>query len=151
LNKIQFQIVNFVRSGTFAAKNQHIMKQNSFRKHFPLFVVFNILGLILTGCYYDNEEELYSGTVCDTAAPSYLTTIKPIISDNCLSCHSGATPTAGLSLETHDLLVSAIQNKQLMDHVMQLNGYSLMPPSGQLSNCRIEQLNAWVSNGMPNN
>jgi len=110
-----------------------------------------LIMLSFGGCYYDNEEELYPGTVCDTASPSYLNIIKPIISENCTGCHGGASPTAGLNLTSHADLTAAILNKNLMDHLTQQNGYSLMPPSGQLSNCRIDQINAWILNGMPNN
>jgi cytochrome c5 len=113
----------------------------------PALLIF----LAFEGCYYDNEEELYPGTVCDTAAPSYLTTIKPIISGNCTGCHGGASPTAGLSLTSHSDLTAAITNRNLMDHLTQQNGFSLMPPSGRLSNCRIDQINAWIVNGMPDN
>ncbi len=105
----------------------------------------------LTSCYYDNEETLYPVSVCDTVSPAFSTVITPIIASNCQGCHSGSAPSAGLSLTTYAQIQSAVQSKNLMDHVMQTNGYSLMPPSGMLSNCKIDQLNTWISGGMPNN
>lgn len=117
-----------------------------------LFAMF-FLGLLLIagGCYYDNEEALYPGSVCDTASPTYTATISPIISSNCLSCHSGSAPSASLSLNSYELVKSAVQSKSLLNHLLQQNGYSLMPPSGQLSNCNIDQINSWITKGMPEN
>jgi len=107
--------------------------------------------LALNACYYDNEEALYPGTSCDTISPTYTQTISPIISSNCLGCHSGSAPSAGLSLDTYATVKAAVQNKNLRDHLMQQNGFSLMPPSGMLSNCNIDKINAWVQDGMPEN
>jgi cytochrome c5 len=111
------------------------------------------LGVLLVsgGCYYDNEEALYPGTVCDTTSPSYTTTISTIISSNCQSCHAGSTPSAGLSLTSYSQVKSAVETRNLLNHLLQKNGYSLMPPSGQLSNCNIDQINSWIANGMPEN
>jgi cytochrome c5 len=114
--------------------------------------VLGIACLIaLSSCYYDNEEALYPGTSCDTASPTYSQTISPIISSNCLGCHSGSAPSAGLLLDTYANLKAAVQSKNLQDHLVQQNGFSLMPPAGMLSNCKIDQVNAWVQNGMPEN
>ncbi|MBK7029243.1 MAG: hypothetical protein IPH45_08500 [Bacteroidales bacterium] len=108
------------------------------------------LTLFFGGCYYDNEEALYPGTTCDTTSPTYQLTISPIISANCLSCHAGNAPSAGLTLSTYEQVKSAVQNKNLQNHIMQQNGFSIMPPSGQMNNCKIDQLNSWVAAGMPN-
>lgn len=107
--------------------------------------------LVAGGCYYDNEEALYPGTVCDTTSPAYTTTISSIISSNCQSCHSGSSPSAGLSLTSYSQVKSAVETKNLLNHLLQQNGYSLMPPSGQLSNCNIDQINSWIAKGMPEN
>jgi hypothetical protein len=116
-----------------------------------LLLSLSVMLLALSSCYYDNEEALYpvrpSSNDCDTVAPTYSVTIQPIIQDNCLGCHSGSDPYAGLNLSTLDNLKTAINNNNLMNHVRE-NGYSIMPPSGSLSECNIKELNAWIVNGM---
>lgn len=116
-----------------------------------LILTFSLGLLLLGGCYYDNEEALYPGTVCDTVSPSFATTILPIIEKNCASCHSGAAPSAGLSLSNYNEVKSAVNNNFLLDRVLQLNGSTVMPPSGPLTNCNLDQINSWISQGMPNN
>ncbi|MBK7214249.1 MAG: hypothetical protein IPH88_13315 [Bacteroidales bacterium] len=116
-----------------------------------LILTFSLGLLLLGGCYYDNEEALYPGTVCDTVSPSFATTILPIIEKNCASCHSGAALSAGLSLSNYNEVKSAVNNNFLLDRVLQLNGSSVMPPSGPLTNCNLDQINSWISQGMPNN
>ena len=55
-----------------------------------LFTLGLLAGLfyalsVPTGCYYDNEEELYGGdtTACDTANMRYSVEIKQILQANC--------------------------------------------------------------------
>jgi hypothetical protein len=107
--------------------------------------------LSLSSCYYDNEEALYpvrgSGE-CDTTNPTYTLTIQPIIQNNCQSCHSGGAPSGNLDLTTFDNVVAGINSHNLMGHVIGTD-YSLMPPSGSLSSCNINQLNSWITKGMP--
>lgn len=70
----------------------------------PLLCLGMLLGLT-SGCYYDNEEELYQNiedtTQCDTSEVTFQQTVDPIISTNCAvsGCHAGTSPTAGLNLE----------------------------------------------------
>jgi cytochrome c5 len=113
------------------------------------------LFVLLTGlssCYYDNEEALYPerpGTnTCDTANPTFSATISPIVQNNCQGCHSGGSPSGNLDLTTYENVVSAVSNKNLFGHLLGTS-YSLMPPSGSLSECNINQFNAWISKGMP--
>ncbi|HEX2618409.1 MAG TPA: hypothetical protein VHL57_12760, partial [Flavobacteriales bacterium] len=42
-----------------------------------------------SGCYYDNEAELYPSTFCDTTNVTYALRVLPIIQSNCATpgCH----------------------------------------------------------------
>jgi hypothetical protein len=118
-----------------------------------LFAV-SCMGLIigLSSCYYDNEEALYPvrpGTsTCDTVNPTYAATIQPTINNNCQGCHSGSAPSADLDLSTLDNVKTAVNSKNLLNHLMG-NNASLMPPSGSLSDCNIKEFDVWITNGMP--
>lgn len=112
------------------------------------------IGLLtgLSSCYYDNEEALYPvrpGTSsCDTANPTYAATIQPIIQNNCQGCHSGSAPSGNLDLTTFNNVVSAVNNNHLFGHIVGTS-YSMMPPSGSLSECNINEFNSWINKGMP--
>jgi hypothetical protein len=118
-----------------------------------------ILGSMVTGCYYDNEECLYpEGTVpCDTANVTFSGTIWPIINDNCVACHSGGTPSGNVSLENYDDISSAAQiepgNYGSLYGVMSwAQGNSPMPKNGEkLSDCILRQVEIWIENGTPDN
>ncbi|WNJ18117.1 hypothetical protein [Pontibacter sp. G13] len=111
--------------------------------------------LSLAGCYYDNEEELYGGlpeAPCDTTDVSYTADIVPILEDDCIVCHSGSVPSAGISLETYaDVKVQA-DNGRLVGSIAHLPGFDPMPQGGaQLPDCEVNQVTAWVNAGALDN
>ena len=115
-----------------------------------------ILLVILasSGCYYDNEQDLYDANkACDTATVTYSGVVSTIIGNNCLNSHSGtASSGGGFNLEGHTNLKKYADNGQLMGTITHGSSYSPMP-KGQpkLSNCNIAKVQAWVSAGAPNN
>ena len=115
------------------------MKPALFRTAFALLSV-------LSGCYYDNAEELYGTTPCDASAVTWTVDIQPMLQANCVSCHSGASPSGGKDLSTYanvkTYLGGAVSrmNKPLGDPL-------IMPPSGPLSTCSLTKLDAWVAAG----
>jgi hypothetical protein len=115
-----------------------------------------ILGLVLTGitfsgCYYDTEEELYSSVSCDTASVTYSGTVKPMIEQQCLSCHSGAQPSGGIDLSTYAAVKVQADNGQLYGAIAHLEGFQPMPQGSKLSNCDISKVKIWVDASAPQN
>jgi len=108
-----------------------------------LFICF------FTACYYDNEEELYPNSDCNTDAVSFSVQIQPIISSSCATpgCHV-AGGTAGFSLETYSEIKSKVDDGSFRDRVIVQQN---MPPSEDLSSCELEQLKVWLDEGAPNN
>ncbi|OFY28139.1 MAG: hypothetical protein A2X09_00915 [Bacteroidetes bacterium GWF2_43_11] len=90
-------------------------------------------------------------TNCDTLNVTFAGTIMPMIQTNCTGCHSGASPGGGIFLTNYAQVETIATTGQLMGVVKHLTGYQPMPPSGQLSDCQIAQLNKWIANGKPNN
>lgn len=119
------------------------------------FYVFGII--LLSGCYYDKKEILYprQANGCDTVKATYSRIVAPIITSNCLGCHSSKTAASmggGYDLEGYDKLAPyAGQNGLLIRTITHDPGVAPMPPSGKLSDCEITEVTTWVNEGAVNN
>jgi Planctomycete cytochrome C len=121
-------------------------------KRSVLFILIAVVTVFIQGCYYDVEEELYPANDCDTTNVTYSLTIKPIIDDNCLFCHSQASQQGGVVLETHDDLLGYANSGQLVGSVTHDPDYAAMPQgAAKLSDCNILKIDKWVRTGSPNN
>ncbi len=114
-------------------------------------LVYILLGsLVLSGCYYDNEEDLYSAAPNpnDTAAISYVTTIQPMIAQNCAipGCH-----VANAQLPDLSSYAGLFANKDRVK-ARGVNGSpSAMPASGLMSPENRNKLGTWIDRGARNN
>jgi hypothetical protein len=117
--------------------------------------LFFALGasLLLMGCYYDIESDLYGPpSACDTTAVTFAGHIAPLVASECAGCHSGASPDGGLTLDGHASISAAFVDGAALDRVSRSAGSSgAMPPSGPLPSCDVTVLRAWVDAGAPNN
>ena len=124
------------------------------------------IGLIvisLTGCYYDNLEELHPNiTPCDTSGVvSYATDINPIIQNSCgaqdLACHKTDASTSGYGFGTYDELILSIDNSgiflETIKHDPSISTSKWMPKnvSSKIDDCSIQKIEAWLNRGRPNN
>ena len=108
----------------------------------------------LSGCYYDQSSELYpaGAGACDSTAFSYTSDISPIITNNCLNCHSASLAQGGVNLEGFDNLQTYAQNGRLLGSVTHASGYFPMPLGApKLSDCDLAKIRQWVNNGVLNN
>lgn len=117
--------------------------------------------VIFAGCYKDTEEELYPDwtntgadtTGCDTTDVSFVTTIKPILDQNCAisGCHDAASSgNSGYDLSTYAGV--NLSKDRIVGAVRQQTGFSAMPKGGaKLNNCQVSQISAWVTEGAKNN
>lgn len=128
---------------------EHLKTKSTFR----LIAMFFTATLILSSCYKDNEEELYpGGTDCITENVSFAQTIWPVVNNNCVSCHSGAGASAGISLSSHSEIVAAIDGGRFLGAIRHDQGFSAMPQgASKLNDCSIQQIEAWVQQGKLNN
>ncbi len=116
-----------------------------------------VLIIFIAGCYYDNEEKLYSeiSTSCDLNNVTFAATVKPILQASCFACHSNSTATSsgnGIRLENYTDVQNFAKNGILMGVVKHSSGYLPMPDGGgKLSDCEINQLQKWIDNGTLNN
>lgn len=117
-------------------------------------LVFIISAVLINGCYYDVEEELYpqQGLACDTAAITYTQTIQPIIAEKCLTCHSQALQLGNIVLEGHMALADVAATGALLGAIKHESGFSAMPQGeAKLDDCTILKIEKWVNDGTPNN
>ena len=98
----------------------------------------------------EGARDISSLNYCDSIHVNYSGTIHSIFQTYCISCHSGANPSANLTLTTYDEIKYAMVNKALLDHLQEINGYSLMPQTGPLPSCNIAQIKKWYNDGLPN-
>jgi hypothetical protein len=105
---------------------------------------------VLAGCYYDVEQELYGS--CNTADPKFSTTILPVLSSNdCLSCHSGPTPSGNINLTTYAGVKARVTDGKLLPAVKGTGPIKMPPGGGSMSPCDIRKIEAWVNAGAPEN
>lgn len=122
-----------------------------------LITLTAIIMLSLTeSCYYDKADLLYPDgkTVCDsTTTAKFSTDVLPLMNTSCNSgCHSTASASAGIILDTYNGVKAQVANGKLMGSINQANGYSAMPKGGgKLNTCTIAKLQQWINAGAPNN
>jgi hypothetical protein len=117
-----------------------------------LVIISSLLLNSLNSCYYDKSDLLYPNTACDTAAVKYSTSVLPVLSSNCINCHGGATPSAGISLDSYAGVKMQVDNGRLWGAVSHNPNYSPMPKnSNKLNTCSLEKIRIWIAAGAPNN
>lgn len=126
----------------------------------PWGVCCSIL-LSVSGCYYDNLEELHPELLldssCDTTATmSYQTHIQPILSNSCganNTCHNTQGAGGGVILENYAGVKEAAGSGLLLSSIVWDGNAQQMPKGSpsQLAACSIAKIRKWVEAGAPNN
>ncbi len=90
---------------------------------------------------------------CDPNAPvTFSGILWPLVEANCTGCHSGTNPSGGVSLTDYTSVYNSCMNGNFMNSLNGTNGVSIMPNgTGGLPSCQIDQFQAWVDAGAPNN
>ena len=115
-----------------------------------LFFSIAILSLIFSSCENDSESDLYSNS--NNTELTYTTTIKAIITENCIMCHSQPPQNgAPMPLTTYSFLKDAVENRGLIDRISRPQGAEGMMPFGgtRLPQQKIDQIIAWKNNDYP--
>lgn len=104
--------------------------------------------LVLTGCYYDVEEELYPGNFCDTESITFSGIIKPLIQSRCAQpgCHVTGAQSPDL---TNDAIIKQTADQGLIKQRVIDRQPTVMPPTGALPSCELQQIQAWLDAGAP--
>lgn len=123
-------------------------------KNIKIILLTISLTVILSACYYDNEEFLYPelSTNCDTVNITYTNQISKIMNENCVSCHGASYEKdgGGLKFDNYESVLADLDN--IINAVNHKDGYSAMPKNGgKLSSCALTQFDLWKKNGTPLN
>jgi mono/diheme cytochrome c family protein len=123
------------------------------RKLWPLLIPALVLLMFSTpGCYYDKAEVLYPSTACDTANVTFGASVTPVLSSNCVACHGGASPSAGIRLDTYAGVKLQADNGRLLGAITHGTSFSPMPKNAnKLSDCNIAKIRLWIAAGALNN
>lgn len=89
------------------------------------------------------EEEID----CDLTNITYDNSIKSIIANNCIGCHSTTSKFGGIDLTTKTNCQNVINKGRLIPSIEHKTGYSAMPQGGKLSQCDIDKIKTWANEG----
>lgn len=108
--------------------------------------------LLVDGCYYDVEEELYPDTICDTTGVTFSGTIQPLMQSYCAvpTCHVTVGGNGMGDLSDHAGVMLKVDDGSFADRLFVQRD---MPPAGntQLRACDLEKIQVWLNAGAPNN
>lgn len=88
---------------------------------------------------------------CDTATFTFSAAVKPIISNKCVGCHTGASAGGGVDLSTYTGVKASATAGTLLGSVQHAAGYKPMPVGGTLPACEVTQIQKWIAAGALNN
>jgi uncharacterized membrane protein len=110
--------------------------------------IFTVAGLLIISCSNDAENDLIE--VVDQETPiSYNVNVRPILNNNCVSCHSNPTQNgAPFPLTNYNEVLTRAQNGQLFTSINRQTGQaSAMPPSGRMPQATIDLIEQWIQEG----
>jgi hypothetical protein len=110
------------------------------------------LGILaVQGCYYDNEEDLYPNSFCDTTNVTYANTIDPIIQGKCAipGCHVLHGDGTG-DFTNFGQFSQLVASGRVLRSIKHLPNGIAMPPSGALRACEIRKIEIWIAAGALN-
>lgn len=111
-----------------------------------------LIGIGVSSCYYDVEEELYPSIECMDENMSYQTDILPIIETDCFGCHSAAANFGNVTLEGYNNLLTYVNDGTLIGVIKHESGFSPMPKgAAKLLDCEIAKIEAWIIDGALDN
>lgn len=115
-----------------------------------------ILVTALWGCAKLNEEELLleakEQELCTKDTMSYARHIAPLVSANCMPCHSADRQEGGVILDSYTTITNFTSTGLLLGVIRHEPGFSAMPKSApRLNDCQIRAFEIWIGQGAPNN
>ena len=124
-------------------------------KNFSLALLASVafILVVLLACSDDNEEDIGpQPQQCDTSTVTFASTVTPILSANCYSCHKSSIAEGGVMLDTYAGVKKEVDEGYLIGVITHAPGFQPMPKGGsKLSDCNIAKIRKWVDAGAPNN
>ncbi len=131
-----------------------------------IIITIGLIALLAVSCRRDKYElapviaKQTQG--CDTLNFTYTASVKPILKNNCYSCHSSAVTetNGGLDLENFSSLKNYLnyfyRNDSIFgskfSHIINQKGTVLfMPPTGKMTDCELSVISKWINSGAVQN
>jgi hypothetical protein len=116
---------------------------------YSLIVTFLVLsvGVFLSSIESCTKDKTLTGntTLCDTTAVSYTNQIEPIVTLNCIGCHSSTNP----KLTSYEQVVDAAKNASLFCAINHSGSCQTMPPTGKLPDSLLKLFDTWKCKNYP--
>ena len=112
-------------------------------------IIFILMITFYVG--FSCDSSTYNEISGDIANPTYTSNVKPIIENNCLSCHSAAGaqyPT----METYLQVREATEKGEVICRIddQSCGAVAVMPQSGRMPQATINTIKKWAANGYLN-
>lgn len=107
-----------------------------------ILLIFSVIG-------FSCDSATYEEIAGEKSNPTYVVSVKPIITTNCLSCHSAAAgqfPT----LETYIQVREATETGNVICRIDDQSCGTVMPQSGRMPEVNISTIKKWAANGFSN-
>lgn len=132
------------------------------RKLFSFLSFALITSVIVLSCSKSSEDEESQApgggsggggtTACDTVAMTYNADVKPILQNNCYSCHGNGQANGGVTLDNHAGVQAVASSGKLIGVISHAAGFKPMPQGGtKLSDCNINKIRSWINRGALSN
>lgn len=102
--------------------------------------MISLVGLFMISCSKKDEA-----TPQEETKVKYKNAVSNVIYNNCITCHSGNSPSANLDLSSYSKVKEATQNGNLLHRINDAN--APMPPIGLMTEENRKVLNDWKSQG----
>ena len=116
-----------------------------------LLIIIPVFFLFLESCTYD----FVPPKIEPVDSVYFSETIKPIIKENCESCHNGNLSPNLLPENAYNSLIDNYVNiekpEQSTIYLRLIGEESLMPPNSPLSQGKIDSVFIWIKQGAKNN
>lgn len=129
------------------------MEPQIIRNTVSIALMAGLLAVVVSGCYYDNEEDLYENyyenNQCDTTSVTFADDIMPLVQGNCAisGCHVAGGTGNGI-FENYEGVKEKVDNGSLRQRVLVDRN---MPPTEPLTECQLDIIDAWLNAGAPDN
>ena len=93
--------------------------------------IISLIVLFMIGCEKNIEED-YVGYDCAEVQSYYQESIAPILSNNCIGCHSASSASGSLALDSFDAAVSGIMDGNVIYRInLETSNPLFMPQSAE--------------------
>jgi hypothetical protein len=109
-----------------------------------------VAAIISFAFLFSCESSTYDQVSVETSNPTYLANIKPIIDDNCVSCHSQGNQSRDFN--TYALVKAGCEtenspgNGTILCRIDATCG-AMMPQAGKMQSGKIKLIQLWAANG----